>query len=42
MKISKEMFWDEMKTILPTRFNLGCVYGVGSYVVDIEWVFESQ
>ena len=41
MQESKELYWDEMKTILPTKFNLGSVHGVGSYTVDIEWIFES-
>jgi len=38
MKISKEMFWDELKTILPETFNLGNIHGVGSYEVEINWV----
>ena len=38
MKVSKEMFWDELKTILPETFNLGNVHGVGSYEVEINWV----
>jgi len=38
MKISKEMFWDELKTILPETFNLGNVHGIGNYKVEINWV----
>jgi len=38
MENTKEMFWDELKTILPKTFNLGNVHGIGSYEVEINWV----
>ena len=37
MQVSKDMFWEELKTILPETFNLGNVHGVGSYKVEINW-----
>lgn len=40
MKIGKEMFWDELRTILPETFDLGRVHDLDSYPVEIEWVFE--
>ena len=40
MQVGKEIFWDEMKTILPETFDLGRVHGLGSYPIDINWEFE--
>jgi len=40
MEVGKEMFWEELKTILPETFDLGRVRGLGSYPVEINWVFE--
>jgi len=42
MEIGKEIFWDELKTILPNRFNLGNQSGYGSYPVEINWEFEDS
>lgn len=42
MQIAWDIFWDELKTILPDRFDLGCVHGFGTYYVDIEWEFEDD
>lgn len=42
MQIGKEMFWDELKTILPKTFNLGNVHGFGSYSVEINWVIDQE
>jgi len=42
MKVSKEMFWDELRTILPETFNLGVVQGHMTYSVDVEWVFNDE
>lgn len=40
MENSKQMFWEELKTILPETFDLGMVNGLGNYEVEIEWKFE--
>lgn len=38
LKIGREMFWDELKTVLPDQFNLAKATGVPqNYTVDIEW-----
>jgi hypothetical protein len=42
MENAKEMFWEELKTILPERFNLGVVQGHMNYPVDVEWVFDDE
>ena len=39
MQVGKEMFWEELKTILPEAFDLGRVHGLGGYPVDINWEF---
>jgi len=39
MEVGKEMFWEELKTILPETFDLGRVHGFGSYPVEINWEF---
>ena len=42
MQVGKEIFWDEMKSILPETFDLGNVHGLGSYPVEINWGFEEE
>ncbi len=37
---SREWFWNELKYDLPDSFDLGNVQGVGSYPVELEWMFE--
>lgn len=37
LKISRGIFWDEVKHILPDSFDLGSCHGAGSYKVDINW-----
>ena len=38
LKVGREIFWNEMKTILPGKFNLGLSSGYTSKQVDINWV----
>jgi len=40
MSKSKEMYWDEIKTIIPKTFNLGCINMSGSYPIAINWEME--
>lgn len=42
LRIGKKMFWDELKTILPKTFDLGCIHGLNNYPVEIEWVFDDE
>lgn len=42
MQHSKQMFWDELKTILPNEFNLSNCHGYGSYKVDVNWDFTDN
>lgn len=42
MTFAKEVFWDELRTILPETFDLGRIHGVGNYPVEIEWVFNDE
>lgn len=37
-----EMFWDELKTVLPETFDLGRINNLNSYEVKINWVFDDQ
>jgi len=39
LKIGREMFWDELKTVLPDSFNLGYALSTphNKYDVDIVW-----
>lgn len=32
-----EIFWDDVEYSLPETFNLGCVHGVGSHTVELNW-----
>jgi hypothetical protein len=42
MAIGEEMFWDELKTILPSEFDLGVVSGFSNYPVNINWEFPEE
>ena len=37
MEESKQMFWEELKTILPDTYKLGYTNGVGRYEVQLNW-----
>lgn len=36
----REIFWSELKNLLPDTVDLGRVHGYGSYPVEINWAFE--
>jgi hypothetical protein len=37
VRIAREIFWDELKFILPDTFDLARVHGFGSYPVELNW-----
>ena len=37
MEIGKQMFWGELKTILPETYKLGYTNGIGRHEVEINW-----
>jgi len=37
LKIGREIFWGELKTVLPESFDLGKIHGINTYTVDIVW-----
>ena len=42
LEIGREIFWGELETILPDRFDLGAVHGLRPYEVDVEWLGVEQ
>ncbi len=43
LQVGKEMFWEELRTILPETFDLSMASGRPThYVVDVEWVFNDE
>jgi len=37
---ARDWFWTELKAILPSEIDLGCMGSYNLYEVDVEWVFD--